>query len=205
MKFLKAGFAIAILTACAALLFLQHLAQEKLHAENHSLKQQISQLKTDNESLSNRLVSENNQINQISVEDQFRLREWHMINAMKTLCLAMRLFAEDHDKQYATNFNQLSAEFGPSDLIKDKFGNFAFAPDRINMNFFEFVNIGRVNTSTTNAIIFREKVPRVAPNGWWYRVYGLADGSVESVFGDEQGDEKKFTEYEMKHSVPQNQ
>jgi hypothetical protein len=205
MKNLRAGFIIAALIVCAVLLFLQHGAQERLRAENNSLKQQISQLKTDNERLSNRLAFENNRTNQISAEDKFQLREWHMKNAMKVLCLAMRLFAEDHDKQYATNFVQLSAEFGPSDIITDKSGNFAFASYKVAFNSFEFVNTGRVDASTTNAVIFREKVPRVAPNGWWYRIYGLADGEVESVFGDDQGDEKKFIEYEKQHSPPPNQ
>jgi hypothetical protein len=184
MKNLKSGFAISGLIACVVLLFLQHQALEKLRAENQLLMQQTSQL---------------------SAEDKFQLHEWHMINAMKELCLAMRIFAEDHDKLYATNFIQLSAEFGPSDIIKDKSGNFLFASDKIAFNSFEFVNTGQVDASTTNAIIFREKVPRVAPNGWWYRIYGLADGEVESVFGDDQGDEKKFIEYERQHSPPPNQ
>ena len=53
MKNLIAGFAIAALIACAVLLFLQYQTQEKLRADNESLTQQLAQLKTDNENLSN--------------------------------------------------------------------------------------------------------------------------------------------------------
>jgi beta-glucosidase-like glycosyl hydrolase len=52
MKNLIAGFAVALLIACAVLLFLQHQAQEKLLAKDELLRQQIAQLKTDNENLS---------------------------------------------------------------------------------------------------------------------------------------------------------
>jgi cell division protein FtsB len=54
MKNLKAGLVGAILVACAVFLFLQRQAQEKLRAQNESLQQQIAQLQTDNENLSNR-------------------------------------------------------------------------------------------------------------------------------------------------------
>jgi predicted nuclease with TOPRIM domain len=57
MKNVLLGFAAAIVIVCAAFLFLQHQAQEKLRAENESLAQQFAQLQTDNESLSNRLAT----------------------------------------------------------------------------------------------------------------------------------------------------
>ena len=217
--------------------------QEKLHAENAVLAQQLAQVQTDNESLSNRLAAvgdanslsakEHNELlklrgevgllrrqtnelgklpeanrqirdqnttgqnetNQISPEDRFQLNEWHTINAMKELGLAMRIYAEDHNEQYATNFDQLKDELGGAT-------NFA---GNVDLNAFEFINAGLVNDTMPDKIIFRERVPRVAPNGWWYRAYGLADGSVQSVFGDNQGDEAKFHEFEKQHSPPLNQ
>ncbi len=172
---MKMKIALALpIVVCAAIVWFLMQTQKQLSAENELLRRQITQL--------------NDQTNQISAEDKFQLREWHMINAMKELCVAMRLFAEDHNRRYATNFNEISIEFGPS--------------DKINFDWFEFVNINRVDASTTNAIIFRERLPRVAPNGWWYRIYGLANGEVQSVFGDEHGDAKKFIEYEHQHSPP---
>ena len=57
MKNVLLGFAAAIVIVCAAFLFLQHQAQEKLRADNEALAQQLAQLQTDNESISNRLAS----------------------------------------------------------------------------------------------------------------------------------------------------
>jgi hypothetical protein len=57
MKNLQTGFAMAILIVCVALLFLQHQVQEKLRADNESLRQQLAQLQTDGESFSNRLTA----------------------------------------------------------------------------------------------------------------------------------------------------
>jgi hypothetical protein len=58
MKNFKMGLVVAILTIGAAMLVvIQYEAQIKLRAENESLTQQLAQLKTDNESLSNRLTA----------------------------------------------------------------------------------------------------------------------------------------------------
>ena len=57
MKNLQAGFIAAVLIALAVLFYLQHQVQEKLHAENAALAQQLAQVQTDNENLSNRLAS----------------------------------------------------------------------------------------------------------------------------------------------------
>ena len=57
MKNLKTGFVGAILIVCAVLLFLQHQAQEKLRAQNEALAQQLAQLQTDNQNLSDRLAA----------------------------------------------------------------------------------------------------------------------------------------------------
>jgi vacuolar-type H+-ATPase subunit I/STV1 len=69
MKNLIAAFAMAILIACAVLLFLQHQAQEKLRVENESLTQQLAQLQVDNESFSNRLAAASDSKN--LTDDQF--------------------------------------------------------------------------------------------------------------------------------------
>jgi len=57
MKNVLLGFAAAIVMVCAAFLFLQHQAQEKLQADNAALMQQLAQLQNDNESLSNQLAA----------------------------------------------------------------------------------------------------------------------------------------------------
>ena len=48
-------------------------------------------------------------------------------------------------------------------------------------------------------MVFRERMPRVGPDGNWERGYGLADGTVQMIIGS-QGDETIFTEFEKQHS-----
>jgi RNA polymerase sigma factor (sigma-70 family) len=51
---MKIGIGALVVAATATALVVQHQTQEKLRADNNSLRQQIEQLSTDNESLSNR-------------------------------------------------------------------------------------------------------------------------------------------------------
>ncbi len=53
---LKLAFSALVVAGAATAFVIQHQTQEKLRAENESLTQQLAQLQTDNESLSNRLV-----------------------------------------------------------------------------------------------------------------------------------------------------
>lgn len=53
---LKLGISALIVASATTAFVIQHRAQEKLRAENGALTQQIAQLQTDNESLSNRLA-----------------------------------------------------------------------------------------------------------------------------------------------------
>jgi RNA polymerase sigma factor (sigma-70 family) len=57
MTKLKLGLSALVVAGATTALVVQHQAQEKLRAENESLTQQIAQLKTDNENLSNRLAA----------------------------------------------------------------------------------------------------------------------------------------------------
>ena len=57
MTKLKLGLSALVVAGATTALVVQHQTQEKLHAENESLQQQIAQLKTNNESLSNRLAA----------------------------------------------------------------------------------------------------------------------------------------------------
>jgi hypothetical protein len=249
MKNLLTGFAIAGLIVCAAFLYLQRQAQEKLLREDESLRQQITQLKADNENLSNlaaqtkssqslpdeqfnellklrgevgvlrrqtnefgqelaKLSGENqqlqslqsrvstapNQTEQISSDDLFQLHQIHVVNAVKQLALAMRLYAGNNNDRYATNFDQLKNELGGVT-------NF----NGVGLDSIEFVNPGLVNDSMPNTIMFREQNPRENPKGGWFRVYGLADGSVQTIYSDNDG--KGFNDFEQQHMVspPPNQ
>ncbi|HEY5233739.1 MAG TPA: hypothetical protein VIK35_09425 [Verrucomicrobiae bacterium] len=232
-----AGFAVAVLIACAVVLFQQRQVQEKLRADAELLRQQVAQLKADNENLSNladqakssqslpdeqftellklrgevgllrrqtnelgKLREENrqlqshvstapNQTGQISSEDLFELHQIHVVNAMKQLGLAMRIYAGDNNGQYATNFDQIKNELGGVT-------NF----NGVGLDAIEFVNPGLVNGSMPDKIIFLEKTPRQNPGeDLWSRVYGLADGSAQTIYSGNDG--KGFDAYEQQHMV----
>jgi hypothetical protein len=244
MKNVLLGFAAAIVMVCAAFLFLQHQAQEKLQADNAALMQQLAQLQNDNESLSNQLAAAGDakslpdkQFNELlklrgevgvlrrqvgdlgkmraedqqlrsqnsaaqsqavvlTPEEKFNLQEFHTVNAMKMLGLAMRLYAGDHNDQYATNFDQL----------KDQLGGVTNFPGNISLAAFEFVNAGLVNDTMPDKIILRERVPRqLSPDGGWQRIYGLADGSVQTIYS--YTSDGNFDDFEKPRlvSLPPNQ
>src|SRR5450432_2370754 len=66
---LKLGISALVVVSAATTLVIQHQAQDKLRAENGLFKQQIAQLQTDNQSLSNRLASVGD--SQKLTDDQF--------------------------------------------------------------------------------------------------------------------------------------
>jgi RNA polymerase sigma factor (sigma-70 family) len=57
MTHIKLGISALVVAGAATALVVQHQAQEKLRDENAALQQQIAQLQTDNQSLTNRLAS----------------------------------------------------------------------------------------------------------------------------------------------------
>lgn len=66
---IKLGISALVVTGAATALVVQHQTQIKLGKENQSLRQQMTQLQTDNESLSNRLAATGN--SKSLVDDQF--------------------------------------------------------------------------------------------------------------------------------------
>src|ERR1035437_4576161 len=54
---IKLAFSALVVAGAATAFVIQHQAQEKLRADNQALTQQLAQLQTDNESLSNRLAT----------------------------------------------------------------------------------------------------------------------------------------------------
>jgi hypothetical protein len=54
-------------------------------------------------------------------------------------------------------------------------------------------------------LTLREKAPRQTPDRKrWERIYGLADGSVETIYG-RTPDANQFITFEAQHSPPPNQ
>jgi RNA polymerase sigma factor (sigma-70 family) len=217
---LKLGISVLVVAGATTALVVQHQTQEKLRAENDSLTQQIAQLKTDNENLSNRLAAAGNsqslsdeQLNELlqlhgevgmlrqqtnelgsllrgnplrpnlsphapipqnpNVAARFSLHTMNIVGAAKQMVFGFGIYAQGHNGQYPTNFDQLEGDkyfptnFPDTDGMKIGFDNF------------EFVNAGSVSGNTPDKIMLREKIARQGPDGNWVRVYGMADGSVQ--------------------------
>jgi RNA polymerase sigma factor (sigma-70 family) len=211
---LKLAFSALVVAGAATAFVIQHQTQEKLHANNAILSQQLAQLQTDNESLSNRLadaedskkLSENpnnellklrgevgvlrrqaeeaNEKTQIaeqkltatlSVKAQFEAHQAEIVNAAKILGLQMRVYANDHDNQFPTNsLDELAADFGETNLLQ-------------NIPPLEFINVGLTKLNSQNLpdypnmVLIRERLARQVPDGTWSRIYGFADGSVQTA------------------------
>ena len=214
---LKLGIGALVVAGAATAMVMQQQTQTKLAGESQSLRQQIAQLRTDNENLSNRLASvgeaksltdeqlnelmklrgeigvmqrqldelgklrgENQRLREAEAKLQasnenmamtsalakFKANEIQVVNTMKQLGVAERIYGNDNNGQYATNFDQMTNELGG--LYKN--------PVLDNV---EFVNAGVAREQYPQMIIFRERNPRQSPDGTWQRVYGLADGSVQ--------------------------
>jgi RNA polymerase sigma factor (sigma-70 family) len=237
----KTLVALALATTAGAGIFEAHQAAQ-WRGQNQSLTQQVAQLQTDSESLSNRLANANDsaasqltdaqfnellklrgevgvlrrqagemeqlqaqnqqlraraligqtQTNQVSPHDQFMLDQWHITDAMKQIGLAMRLYGADHNNQYPTNFDQIKDEL----VVTNFAGN-------IGLDAFEFMNAGLVNESMPQMIVLRQRIARqFSESEAWVREYGLADGSVQTIYEDKS---ESFADYEKQHSPPQGQ
>jgi RNA polymerase sigma factor (sigma-70 family) len=207
---LKLGISTIVVAGAATALVVQHQTQTKLNEENQSLRQQMTQLQSDNESLSNRfagvgaakklpddpnnellklrgevgvLQRQANEANEkaqvadqklkaaLSAQVQFTAHETETINNMKQLGLAMRVYATDNNGQFPTNVESLQNKLPPQN-----YGDYFK---------FEFANVGVArsvnNPEHANMPELRERIAHQAPDGTWQRIYGFADGSVQTA------------------------
>jgi hypothetical protein len=112
----------------------------------------------------------------LSAKAKFTANESVAINAIKYLGLDMRIYAGDHGNQYPTNDNLYQ-------LAKDYDSNTNLLQD---IPAIEYKNIGaKLNPQNEpdypNMVVIRERIARQAPDGTWRRIYGLADGSVQTA------------------------
>jgi RNA polymerase sigma factor (sigma-70 family) len=144
----------------------------KLRGEVGMLRQQaneVARLRDENQQLqeaATRLQASNDRMGSATPLTKFKADETQVVNAMKEICLANRIYAGDNNNQYATSYDQMTNEL--SSLYTNPL-----------LNNIEFVNAGIANdTQNVYMITFRERSPRQSPDGTWDRVYGLVDGSV---------------------------
>jgi chromosome segregation ATPase len=121
-----------------------------------------------------------------SDQARFEGNQSAMVNAEKTLLLAMRVYANSHNNQYPTSLEQLTNELSGEVTIagvNQQLTNVISASGTISG-----VNLSSIewwNTTTAepvpNAVVLREHNSRRAPDGVWYRIYGFGDGSVQTA------------------------
>jgi RNA polymerase sigma factor (sigma-70 family) len=165
----------------------------RLRAEVGQLRQQTNEfarLQKENQQIHNQITAMKNQPDEVT---RFRLHRIDMVNATKQLGLAVRIYANGHANQYATNFDQLANELKDCGVTRE-----GTIMGDVRLSDIEFCNVGLVDETMPLMITFREKISRKTPDGKWERVYGFADGSVETV-GSEDGN---FDAYEKEHSPP---
>lgn len=97
-----------------------------------------------------------------------------IVDALKNLGLAARVFSTDHQDRLPTTFEEMKNEMqlSPEGLL----------PGGVPAELFEFFPHERtVSEFEPQMILFQEKAPRRLPNGTWERIYCLCDGSVHRV------------------------
>ena len=125
---------------------------------------------------------------QVTADDLFQIKQMRTVIALRQIEVANKTYAIDNQDHFATNFDQLVNEFGSH----TNFGH------GVTLDSFEFVNAGQVTDEMPDVIAFREKNPRQDPDGTWTRVYGFADGSVQT----RSSQDGNFDDYEKQHSPP---
>jgi hypothetical protein len=174
----------------------------RLRGEVGMLRQQTNELaglRDENQQLkeaATQLQASNSRMEFAGALAKFKANEAQVINVMKQVCLADRIYAGDNNNQYVSSFDQMTNELG----------SLYASPFLDNM---EFVNVGIANaTQVVFMITIRERNPSQAPDGEWYRIYGLVDGSVHTAISP-NGNFDTYERYDAVTKgiifVPQNQ
>jgi hypothetical protein len=143
-----------------------------------------SDLRLQNEKLHIELAkaqATNKQNDQIAEE-----RRVAAIAALKQVGDAMAVFASNREVRYATNVEQFYNELGRTNSLVG-----------LSMNDIEFVNLEQLDSTLTNQYVFREREPRMLPDGRWEWLYGTPDGQIEAMIS-ETGD---FDDFENEDQV----
>jgi RNA polymerase sigma factor (sigma-70 family) len=110
-------------------------------------------------------------LDQSSEAAKFVQHRQDMIQAAMHIGVAFRVYSNEHNDQFPTNFTQI-----PNEL-----GNVTNFDGDVPLDSFEMVNVGKVNDTYPQGAAVREQSPRQSPLGGWERVYLLGDGSVQTA------------------------
>jgi RNA polymerase sigma factor (sigma-70 family) len=157
----------------------------RLRAEVASLKRQVTDAAKAQE------VKPQAPPAQATIDSQEQQRQMGItkMRDAKIWIFAFHQYAQDHQMQFPTNFDQVSAylesalrtDLNPGETLRDKA---AFAQST---NQFEIAYQGALNqiTKWASTIVMREKEAWLSPNGSWNRTYGFADGHTEIHHADD--------------------
>jgi hypothetical protein len=153
----------------------------RLRGEVGMLREQtneLGRLRQENRRLVSQVAAQSESTNQVSAEEQLRLRQLSVGNALSSLLLAVRTYAADHNGQYPANFDQLVAS---GDLGVTNF------PGNVGLDDFQFMKQG-VTDGLGNPLIFRTQVQLPGPGGDPEWVYGGFSGPSGGLPSGDLGD-----------------
>jgi RNA polymerase sigma factor (sigma-70 family) len=124
-----------------------------------------------------------------SEEGRFDMVRARVMSQLSQMGVAMRVYANDNEDKYATNFADMDNEFG-GDVNRREYELR-----------FEMVDAGKLDQTMPDLITFREREARQTPDGKWERAYGMADGSVQMI----RSDTGNFEAWEKEHRFKTNE
>lgn len=128
----------------------------RLRGEVGVLRQQtneLARLRQENRRLLSQLATQSAPTNQASAEDQFILRQTHVVDAMTTLLTAIKSYAANHNGQYPRTVDQLTASGA---VVTSNF------PGNLGPEDFQFLKDGAVDPSG-NKVLLSVRVPLERP------------------------------------------
>ena len=163
-------------------------SEEKIRLQNQigALKQQsndLSKLRQEHRRLSS-LVAEPED----PTEAEYQKEQQTRINNSKQWGLFFHLYANNNNNQVPGSFEKIATSMGADSMLE-------YATNNL-----EIVYSGSLSNISPDAIIIKERQPKLNPKGEWVKVYGFADGRVEVRT---EADETAFAEWEKKHTVEQ--
>jgi RNA polymerase sigma factor (sigma-70 family) len=108
---------------------------------------------------------------------------------LRSLGLAFHLYASDHGDQLPNSLDQITPYFAKENLSLTGTNE---------IDLFYQGSLGQLsNTPLGEVIVFRDREVWRGPEGKWTRVYGMADGSTETIESDDN-----FRSWEAEHTLP---
>jgi RNA polymerase sigma factor (sigma-70 family) len=166
----------------------------KLRGEVGVLRNQITdfgKLQKENRQLQAQTAKAETQLSKSPREVDFKRTQLDMANAIKQIGLAIRMYAQSHNRQNPTNFDQVIDDNGINYIGTTNFAGGFTVGD------IELMNTASINEAASDKIILRERLSAQTSDGNWERVYGFVDGHIQVVTSSSDD----FSAFEQQHMV----